>query len=156
MARTIQIGSRTFEIPDAGENAGWGEDTTEFLVAVADALESVQGPNDILLTAASLANNQTSSAIIPGLSINLIGNVKAAEVDYVIERTFNSGATTITENGKILSSYDGTQFKISIEAEGDTGISIDADNTGQFTYTSSNLADHVSSVIRFKVSTIDS
>lgn len=155
MAREIQIGSKVFEIPDAGESAGWGEDTTEVLVAIADALGSVEGPNDILTTAATLANNQTIAANIPGLVINLIGDVKAAEVDYTIERIYNSGSTTSTENGKILSSYDGTQYKISIDAEGDTGVSIDADNTGQFTYTSSNLANHVSTTIRFRVRTID-
>lgn len=155
MARTIQIGSKVFEIPDAGETAGWGEDTTEYLVAIAESLQSVQGPNDILLTSASLANNQTSSANIPGMVINLIGDVKAAEIDYAIERVYNSGATTDSENGKILSSYDGTQFKISIDAEGDTGISIDASNAGQFTYTSSNLVDHVSTIIRFRIKTID-
>lgn len=155
MARTLQIGSKVFEIPDAGETAGWGEDATEYLVAIAEALESVQGPNDILLTAASLANNQTTAANIPGLVIDLIGDVKAAEIDYAIERVYNSGATTISENGKILSSYDGTQFKISVESEGDVGVIIDADNTGQFTYTSSNLADHVSTIIRFRARTID-
>lgn len=155
MARQLQIGSRVFEIPDAGENPGWGEDTTEYLVAIADALQSIQGPNDILLTSATLANNQTTAANIPGLSINLIGDVKAVEVDYAVERVFNSGATTISENGKILSSYDGSQFKVSVEAEGDTGVLIDATNAGQFTYTSSNLADHVSTIIRFKAKTID-
>ena len=156
MSRTVQIGSKILTIPDAGDPAGYGEDLTEFFVAVADALATVQGPNDVLLTSATLANNQSSPANVPGMFINLIGNVKGAIVDYNIERVYNSGATTIAEYGQILCSYDGTQFGISSDANNDTGIIIDADNTGQFTYTSSNLTNHVSSVIRFKIKTIDS
>ena len=49
----------------------------------------------------------------------------------------------------------GTSFKISIEKEGDVGFYLDVNASGQFTYTTSNLANHVSSIVKFKASTID-
>jgi hypothetical protein len=154
MSKTVIVGSTTFTIPEAGDNPGWGEDVTAWICAVTDALDNVQGTNDLLVTSATLANNQTTAANITGLSFN-IAQVESVEIDYFIEREFDSGTSTVTETGKILGSYDGTDFTISSETTDETGTVISVLSTGQFQYTTSNLANHVSSIIRFRARTID-
>ena len=154
MPKQLQIGSTIFDYPEQGDKAGWGEEATAWAEAVTDALANVQGPNDILITSATLANNQTTSADIPGLLFN-VAQVEAVEIDYFIRRVFDNNASTVTETGKILGSYDGSEFSISTETTGDTGVTITVLNTGQFQYTSTDLTDHVSTVIRFRAKTID-
>lgn len=155
MSKQLQIGSDIFNYPEQGENPGWGEEATAWAEAVTDALQDVQGPNDLLLTSATLVNNQATPADISGLLFN-VAQVEAVEVDFFITRTFDSGTSVTTERGKILGSYDGTTFSISTETDGgDTGVEITVTNAGQFQYTSSDLTNHTSSTIRFKASTID-
>jgi hypothetical protein len=154
MSKTVQIGSRVFEIPDQGDNPGWGEEVTAWIEAATDALSSVQGANDILVTSATLANNQSTAADIPGLLFN-IAEVERVEIDYIITRVYDLGASTLTEAGKIIGSFDGSEFNITVEAEGESGTTITVLNTGQFQYTTTDLTNHISSIIRFKASTID-
>lgn len=154
MPKIVQIGSTSYIIPEEGDKAGWGEDTTSWMQGVTDALENVQGPNDILSTSATLTNNQSSATNIPGLLFN-VAEVESVEIDYVIKRVYDSGSTTVVESGKILGNYDGTDFVISQETTGDAGVEITVTSSGQFQYTTSDLANHVSSVIRFKSTTID-
>lgn len=155
MARQIQIGSDIFSYPEQGESAGWGEEATETMVKVAETLNDLSGPNDILLSFANLNNNQTTAANINGLVFDT-SEVQAIEVDYFILRTYDSGSSVAGETGKILGYYDGSQFVISVESTGNTGVDISVLNTGQFQYKSSNLANHSSSVIRYRAKTIDS
>lgn len=154
MAKQLQIGSTIYNYPEQGDKPGWGEDATAWACGVTDALTNVQGSNDLLITSATLSNNQSSAANIPGLSFN-VAQVQAVEIDYFIQRVHDSGTTTITETGKILGSYDGSEFFISSEATGETGTEISVLNTGQFQYTTTDLANHTSSVIRFRARTID-
>jgi hypothetical protein len=155
MSKTLQIGSQTFDVPEQGDKAGWGEETTAFFEAIAEALETVQGPNDILTTSATLANNQTLSANIPGLNFD-VSEVQAIDIKYLVIRTYDLGSTVITEAGRVLGSFNGTEFVISIETDGnDSGFDISVLNSGQFQYTTSDLPNHVSSTIRFEARTID-
>lgn len=154
MSTTVTVGNKTFEIPDPGEKIGWAEDTTDYLIAVADALATVQGPNDILQTSSALANNVTTPTAIPNFLFDT-SDVLSIDCDFFITRVFDSGTSTVAESGKIIGSYDGSEFTISVDSEGDSGITFDITNVGQVTYTSSNLTDHQSSTIVFKARTID-
>jgi len=154
MAKTLQIGSTSYIIPEQGEKAGWGEDTTAYLEAIANSLANVQGPNDLLTASANLANNQAVSANITGLVFNT-GEVQHVNIEFIIIREFDSGATTTVESGNIIGNYDGTDFYMSLDSVGDTGVQVTVNSSGQFQYTSSDLANHVSSTIRYKASTID-
>lgn len=155
MSKLLQVGNTIFEYPQQGTGEGHGEDATAWAEAVTDALKSVQGPNDILLTTANLGNDVSTQQVIPGLSFNT-GQVQHVNVEFLITRIFDSGASTVVESGKIYGNYDGSDFRISVESTGDdTGVEIDVNSSGQFVYTSSNLADHQSSIINFKASTID-
>jgi apolipoprotein N-acyltransferase len=154
MSQTVTIGSNSFIIPNAGENPGWAEELTAYLVAIADALASVQGPHDILITSATLANNQTVPTNIPGLLFNT-GEVQAIEIDYLVLRSYDSGSSTVSESGKILGNFDGTTFTIAVESVRDAGIDFSITNGGQVQYVSTNLSNHISSIIRFRGRTID-
>jgi hypothetical protein len=147
MAKLLQIGNQTFEIPEQGDS-GWGEETTAYLEAIADALATVQGPEDILLTEALLTNG--SSGNISGLTFDT-SVVQQVLVEGLIVRTYLDATPTEAEAFVALGSYNGTTFSISVESSGnDTGVSIDIDNTGQFTYDASNKANTDSIVIKFK------
>jgi hypothetical protein len=155
MPKNLQIGSTVFEYPEQGDKAGWGEEATEWATAVTEALQTVQGPNDIITTSATLINNQTTPANIPGLNFD-VSEVQAIDIKYLVIRTFDAGASTVTEAGRILGSYNGTEFVISVETDGnDSGFDISVQNSGQFQYTTSDLTNHVSSIIRFEAKTID-
>lgn len=154
MSKLLTIGSTTYEIPNQGDNPEWGENVTAWICGANAALASVQGANDILLTSATLSNNQTSAANIPGLLFNT-AQVEAVEIDYFITRTFDSGTSTTVERGKILGVYDGSDFFISTQAVGDAGVSISVLSSGQFQYTSTDLTNHTSSTIRFEAKTTD-
>lgn len=154
MSTQVQIGNDIFTIPNAGDNPGWGEDLTEFFLALEEALQTVQGPNDITITSANLANNQTTLADVAGFVFNA-AQVQAIEADYLVIRTFDAGASVVTENGTITGNYDGTDFYISIQSTGDAGVEFDITSSGQVQYTTTNLTNHVSSVIRFEAKTID-
>lgn len=154
MSKKLQVGSEIFEIPVNGENPGWGEDTTGWMEAVTDSLKEVQGPNDVSITASPLANNQTTFQDIIGLKFDT-SEVIYINIEYFVKREYDSGTSVVTESGIILGNFDGANFYISREQVGDSGLSIDVTQTGQFQYTSSDLPNHVSSVIKFKGKTID-
>jgi hypothetical protein len=153
--RLITIGNQTFKLPIDGRG-NWGEETTAILEALAEASQLIQGPNDVLLSTANLVNNQTSAAPVGTLTFNT-GQVLGIQVDFFIRRTYNpgSGELTITENGILLANYDGTNWKMSVESVGDTGVDLVISTSGTVQYTSTDLDGHISSIIRYKAKTID-
>ena len=154
MSKQLQIGNKTFTYPDAGDNPGWGEDAAAWASAVTTALETVQGANDLPATSTALSNDVSSDTAITGLSFNL-AEVRRATVEYVIVRIFDAGASTIVESGTITGDYDGTTFSISIEASDDSGITFNANNSGQIQYQSDDKTDNVSITMTYTAKTID-
>jgi hypothetical protein len=152
MPKNLQIGNDIFEYPVQGDG-NWGEEATAWAEAVTEALETVQGHNDILITSANLNNNQIAPANIPGLILNT-ADVLGVEIDYFIKREYNV-TDILVENGKILANFDGSAWQVSPESVGDAGVYITINNSGQAQYTSTNLTGHIQSTIRFKAKTID-
>lgn len=63
---------------------------------------------------------------------------------------------TIVESGKIYGNYNGSDFRISLESVGDdSGVDIDVNTSGAFSYVTSNLPDQSLGQIYFKAKTID-
>jgi len=157
MTKELTVGNKTFNFPSQGTSAPWGEEATDWAEAVTDSLTGVQGPNDILITSATLANDQSSAANIPGLSFT-VASIISADIDYTISRTYNDGGgdTTLVERGKIYASYNGTTFDIIVRSSGDeSGVTITALDTGQFQYTSDDKSTHGSMEIKFRAATVD-
>ena len=154
MSKNLQIGNKTFEYPTTG-NGNWGEEATAWAVEVTNVLETVQGPQDILKSEAALVNG--GSGIIAGLKFDT-GAIQQVIVKGYIKRIYTviSGKPTEVESVVVEGAYDGSVFSISPEYVGrfDAGVSIDADNTGQFTYVAENKADTDTLTIVFEAKAI--
>lgn len=156
MSKKLIIGSEEFEFPVQGSNPDYGEEITSWAEAVTDALSTVQGPNDILETSATIANNISSFTNIPGFNFSTT-EVRSINAEYLVERATTSPVDKIVETGYIEGYYDGTNWGISIRVVGDAGIEIDITSGGQMQYKSSNMAGlGYTGTIKFKARTIDS
>lgn len=152
MTKTFIVGNEEFEFPVSGTNPSevWGSEATDWAEAVTDVLSTLRGPSDISLTTYPLSDNISSPANIVGLKFSTTAVIQV-KVEYIIQRTV--GLVVTTENGEITGNYNGTEFAINRQSNGDAGIEIDVTNVGQFTYTSSNLG-HTSCTIKFRATTI--
>lgn len=148
MSKTVIVGTEEFQIPEVGENPGYGEQLSDFFVAVADALSSVQKPNDIIQTSANIANNVSVATNIPGYSFDT-SEVRAISSQFLITRSTDTPAVTITESGYIEGNFDGTNWNISIRSNGNSGVDLSITPAGQIQYTSTDLAGagYVGSII---------
>jgi hypothetical protein len=147
MSKTLQIGNQTFEYPDQGDS-NWGEESAAWASAVTEALATVQGPEDILLTEALLSNN--SSGNVSGLAFDT-SVVQQVIVEGLLVRSFLDATPTQAEAFIATGAYNGTTFNISVESAGnDTGVILDIDNSGQFTYIAENRANTDTILIKFK------
>lgn len=156
MTKKLQVADESFEYPENG-NINWGEDGTGWAEKVTEVIADIIGPDDILLTEAALTNGQLTSAPISGLKFD-VGRVQQVIVEGLITRTYTipSGKPTEAESFKADGVFDGTTFTITTEYSGntDTGVIIDVDNTGQFTYISEDKTDTDTFSIKFKGSAI--
>ena len=154
MPKNLTVGSEVFEFPLEGENAGYGSEITDWAEAVSDALSTVQKPNDILTTSASIGNGIVL-ANIPGFSFST-AEVIAIDCRYFIKRITTGPSVTVTEVGYIEGYYDGTNWGISIRSTGDAGVDLTITPAGQIQYTSSTLsgATHVG-IITFEAKVIN-
>lgn len=154
MSRTLTIGSQSFEIPLQGENPDYGDELTEFFTAISDALADVVGPADILLTTATIANNQVTPANIPGFAFST-ASVRTLNAEYIIERSTVVPALKKVESGFIKGNYDGTNWNIVITSEGDASVIFSITPAGQVQYISDNMSGSAyTGIIRFKSQSI--
>jgi hypothetical protein len=153
MPKTLQVGNEIFKYPVLQDGI-WGEEATAWAEAVTDALQNVQGPNDILPTSSTLNNNQTTFQDIPGLAFD-VSDVLTVTISYFVERIYDTGTTTVTENGEVSANFDGTAWKFVHEHTGDAGMLFNITAAGQVQYKTTDLANHTSSSIRFRAKTID-
>lgn len=152
MTKPLQIGTEIYDYPLQGDGAGWGEEATDWAEAVTDALETIQGPEDILLSEAILANG--GSGNVNGLNFN-VGVVKQVFIELVVTRTYSDATPTEREAFLGMGVYNGSTFKISMEASGDdSGVEFDVSNVGQGTYTASSKANTNSLTVKFKAKAI--
>jgi hypothetical protein len=153
MAIELQIGNVTYNYPEDGENPGWGEEATAWAEAVTDLLGTLRSGNDIALTTVSLANNQSTAANVTGLAFNL-NEIIQFKIEYTVKRIYDSGSSVVVETGEIYGTHDGSTTTLSQESSGGiSGVDFSI-SAGQIQYTSTDLANHQSSVITYKASTM--
>lgn len=159
MAISLTINNKTFNIPVAGEDPGWGEDTTGWIREVNKVVNSLFGPGDILETTFNVANNVSSSADIVGLAFNP-STIRAAHIEYSIYRISDSETSGNAETGEIKLIYDdnassGNKWSFSQEYTGDAGVTFDITDTGQLTYTSTDIgATGYTGTMKFKATAL--
>lgn len=138
MPKIVTVGTEEFELPVQGENPDYAEQLTDYFVAVADALTTVQQPNDILSTTAAINNNQTTFLNIPGFSFDT-SEVIAINAEYIVDRSTTIPAVTLSESGVIQGNYNGSTWTISRSFDGDADIEFDINSSGQIQYKTGNM-----------------
>lgn len=131
MPKNLTIGNEEFEFPLSGENAGYGSEITDWAQAVTEALSTVQKPNDILTTSATI-DNVVGTFNIPGFSFST-AEVISIDCKYFVKRI--TTAVTSVEVGKISGYFDGSNWGISIQTVGDANIQFGITPSGQVQYT---------------------
>lgn len=134
MPKTLIIGNEEFEFPLEGESPGYGSEVTDWAEAVTDALSTVQKPNDILTTTATI-NNTGVLTNIPGFSFPT-SEVISIDCKYFVKRQVVGGinAGIYIEVGRIEGYFDGTDWGISIRTTGDARILLSITPSGQIQY----------------------
>ena len=136
LAVSVTINNKTFSIPSPGEDPGWGEEVTDWIVEANKVIGSLFGPGDILETTANIADNQASATTIVGLAFDS-GVLRSAKVDYAINRV------DAFETGTISLIYDSnaSDWLMSQESTSDAGVTFSVTSTGQIQYTSSSTGN---------------
>lgn len=161
MAKTLVVNNKSFEYPEQGDDPQWGEPSTDWASEVTDVLNSLLAPGDILQTEFTVANNQSGSAEINGFLLNT-GVVRSAVIDYSIYRISTSNPSGNAETGILLAVYDnsassGNKWLISQETDGNAGVTLSISDTGQFSYTSTDIGTlGYSGTMKFKSRSITS
>ena len=156
--KTLVINNVTYNYPGPGEDPGWGEDATGWAEEVTSVLSSLLGAGDILETTFNVANNVTSATNITGLSFDT-ATVRSAVIEYSIYRISDTTTSGKAETGVLDIVYDnsassGNKWLLSQESNGDSGITFDITDAGQFTYTSTDIGStNYSGVFKFKART---
>lgn len=146
MAITLTVNGVDYEFPQQGDE-NWGEGVSSWAQAVTDELNNLVTEGDIELTTAPIANNQSSSASVSGLSF-AIATTKGAFVEYNIERSVTG--TRYSETGMLILTYSATtsSWDIARYHAGSSGPTIDGvqftisnvGSVGQVYYTSDNVS----------------
>lgn len=152
---TVQVGNTSFEVPIQGDNPSWAEDLSAVIIALAEVSQLTVGANDILTSSATILNNQTNTNF--GNVTFDTSEVLSFEMDFFITRQFDdgSGTQTLTQSGKVLANYNGSDWKLSQSDVGDSNVEFNITAGGVLQYSSENLTGHIESTCRFRVKTID-
>ena len=160
MSLPLNILGTVFNYPSSGEDRGsWGDESSLWAQAVTNMLALLIGPNDILQTSFLVDNNQSIATVIRRLYFNP-SQVRAANITYSVYRTTDS--TTVVETGDLLVTYNqnatvGQKFQIIQRANGVSGLLFNIDDTGQFTYTTSNIpGTNYSGILKFTARSLSS
>ena len=157
MSKTLTIGSCTFQYPEQGTKAGWGEEATCWACAITTKVNSISGTNDIDLKTICIVNNKSVATNVGTGACTLsfsTSAVRSFEATYVVIRT-DSCCVILTESGTMTGNYNGTacnKWNFSIEHVGCAGMCFTMTCAGQVQYFSDACAG--AGTMKFKASTI--
>lgn len=139
MSTPITINGTVYNVPSQGENAPWGDELSDFLVALAGVVNSVVGSSDILTTNTVVANNQAVAASVTGATFDT-ATVRSAIITYSIYRSTSTSEST--ECGFVYLNYKSTAgtWDLAVAGGGSSGITFTITTGGQLQYTSTNLS----------------
>lgn len=141
MSKILTINGSSFEFPQNNEDPNWAQDVTAWATEVTSSLNILLSSNNFIVGSESIDNN----AVIPVTLANLIfspNTVRAAHISYVVYRTSTLNPDDTFETGTMYLVYDTKsvdKWYISIDKEGDAGMSFSVDNTGQVSYISNDI-----------------
>jgi hypothetical protein len=144
MPQTLTVNNQPFETPIDGDPPGWGEQTSEWMAAVTDTLDELQGANDIPQTSFTVQNDISSAENVTGLSFNT-GQVRSASIAYSVYRVSTAAPSGNSESGTMEIIYDnaagaGSKWQMSVFGiAGNSGVSFTITDLGQVQYTSTDI-----------------
>lgn len=151
MSIRLRLGDEVFDIPVVGDN-NWGEQITLYLRKNSEIIATIQGPQDILLTEASLSDGATNQPI-NGLSFDT-STVQQIKVEGLITRDFLVGSPTV-DSFSCEGIFDGSDFFIDTVFTGtDAKVKLDINAAGQFLYSAESVADTSNITIKFRATAI--
>lgn len=159
MSKLLTIGTCTFQYPEAGTNPGWGEEATDWAVAVTNKIATLSGPNDINTSCATIANCQCTAADIgvgpTALKFTTAGccGVRSFVASYTVVRTDPCCVVSV-EAGEMEGVFNGSTWAFNHSFVGCAGMCFTiSDATGQVQYTSD--ATKGAGTIKYRARTID-
>jgi hypothetical protein len=159
MAVPLTVNNTTFNYPTNGESPGWGQDTTDWAVAVTDVLASLVSSDDILQTSYSINNNVSTPTDVNRLFFNP-STVRAANIQYSVYRISTANPSGHVESGIIYLNYDnaaslGSKWSFTQQKNGDSGVVFSITDAGQIQYISTDIdSTGYSGVIKFTAKTL--
>lgn len=143
MPTPIVIAGTTYQYPVPGESPNWGEEATATIVAIAEALNTLLAPGDILTTEFSIDNNISVPTNVNGLLFDS-GTTRASNISYSVYRTSSTTPAGNVETGTIYLTFDdsavvGEKWKLSQVKNGEAGIGFSMGDNGQMQYISTDI-----------------
>lgn len=152
MPKTLTVNNTPYDYPTAGDEPGWGGEATGWAEEVTNVLNNLLGPDDILETSFSVANDQSVVADVTGLAFNA-GTVRSAVIEYSVYRISDSNPSGNTETGEMHLVYDNSSgWLLGIGGVvGNAGIQFTITAAGQIQYTSTDIDSlGYSGIMKFK------
>lgn len=135
----VTLNNKSFVIPEPGQEPGWGEDVTAYLIELAEVLDFLLAPGDIVNSTASILNNQTSPVDVVGLSFSN-AETRSARATYQIKRSV--AGNTLIQSGTLFLDWNPQTSNWVLTHDftaGNAGVTFTVLPSGQVQYTSTNL-----------------
>lgn len=138
MGINVSIKGQPFVIPVNSERS-WGTSVTNYLVAVADAIDDLTAVGDIKLLQVPVINNQTSALDLDGLAFDT-SLTRHAIVTYAIYRV--TDLEEFSQAGQLYVTFKSNAgtWEIIDNSVGETSVEFSITTGGQVQYTSSNMS----------------
>jgi hypothetical protein len=150
----VVINGETFQYPEPNQLPGWGGQATDAFVALANVVNGVVGPYDILNTVSNIANNVTTPTLIPGLAFSPVV-ITGATVNYNVYRV--TSTNEVVEQGLMLISYlpNSATWDIVTMSSQASNVVFSISPQGQVLYTDDNMpGSNYSGSITFRASAL--
>jgi hypothetical protein len=151
----ITINGVVIEFPEQGTDPDWGTEVNTFAVEVANVLNDIISPDDFLLTAFTLTNNQSSAADINSLIFDST-SVRSAKITADVYIT--TSTQELHEKFEINVGFKNVaaSWDISVQSEfDDSGITFSITSGGQVQYSSTLISGTgYSGLLQFRAITI--
>lgn len=137
MSKSLTIGSCTFQYPESGTKPGWGEEATDWAVAVSNKLNTLSGTNDINITSVCICASASCATIGSGGDAFKFPTsaVRSFTATYNVARTDACCVVTV-EAGTMFGVWNGSSWDFSYNFVGCAGMCFSIASCGHVQYSS--------------------
>ncbi|MEO0273436.1 MAG: hypothetical protein ABIM30_10225 [candidate division WOR-3 bacterium] len=136
---SVTINNKTFNIPEQGQEPGWGEDVTAYLVELANVINFLTAPGDIINSVSIINNNVTTPSDVLGMQFSN-ANTRSARVTYQVKRQVTGNI--LIQSGTLYLDWNPQTSSWTITEDftaGNAGITFSVTASGQVRYTTTNM-----------------